>query len=136
MVTAAAALGGDVVFRRESGIARGATASAYRRLLAVHPGQWEHGITNSTDFTWNLDWRSPPRHFNGPGNTSSYYVVTAEASTRSPISPWLPSCSFPVLWFVESPFASVDDYTGTGFLLPPVGSVEGSISEPSRITTQ
>jgi hypothetical protein len=136
---------GTATFRREAGIARGATGVSIvlpAPALPSTPADGSTDVSPSTEFRWSLVPGGVHLIlFNGTATKPSYYVVTAETSTRIPDLPALgaalPSASRYV-WFVVryAPFASVDEYTGMGSLLPPVGSLEGSISIPRGFTTR
>ncbi|HUM14041.1 MAG TPA: carboxypeptidase-like regulatory domain-containing protein [Myxococcaceae bacterium] len=132
-------------FRRESGIARRATDVSIAIPGSVEPSTPADGsteVSTSTEFAWGqLAGGVHLAVFNGAASTPSYYVVTAETSTRIPdltaLGAALPPASR-YSWFVVryAPFASVDEYTGIGFLVPPVGSFEGSISATRGFTTR
>ena len=146
VVTAAARLDGTGdTFRRESGITRGATDVTIvlpTPAVPSTPVDGGTGVSTSTDFRWRpLAGGVHLAIFNGEATKPSFYVVTAEASTHIPDLPALgaalPSASR-YSWFVVgyAPFASVDAYTGIGALVPPIGSFEGSISDPRGFTTR
>ncbi len=146
VVTATAELPtGPASYRRESGIARGATDVSIvlpTPALPSTPADRSTGVSTSTEFAWS---RVPGGvHlviFNGAATKPSFYVVTAEASTRIPdltaLGAELPPTSS-YSWFVVryAPFASVDAYTGIGSLIPPFGSFEASISETRGFITR
>ncbi len=136
---------GSLTFRREPGIARGATAVSIvlpAAALPSAPADESTGVSPSTEFRWSqVPGGVYLILFNGPGTKPSYYVVTAGTSTRIPdltaLGAGLPSASR-YAWFVVryAPFASVDEYTRLGSLLPPVGNLEGSVSLPRGFTTR
>jgi hypothetical protein len=136
---------GAATFRRQSGIARGANDVAVvlpTPALQSTPADGSTGVSASTEFRWSpLEGGVHLVVFNGPGTKPSFYVVTGESGTRIPdlstLGAALPPAS-PYSWFVVgiAPFGSVDDYTGTGFLIPPVGSLDESISDIRRFTTR
>lgn len=136
---------GAGVFRRESGIARGATDVGVVLPLPALPSTPDDGsadVSASTDFRWSpFVGGVHLLVFNGTATTPSYYVVTGETSTRIPDLPALgaalpPATSFS--WFVVGlgPLASVDDYTGIGALIPPLGSLDESISDVRSFVTR
>ena len=99
------------------------------------PADGASGVSPGTEFRWSAF--AGGIHlvvFDGQGASPSYYVVTRETSTRIPDLTAL-GAAFPAGafydWFVVGigPFASVDDFTGTGTLLPRVGSFDESVSD-------
>lgn len=130
---------GAVSFRREAGIPRGATDVSLvlpTPVLSSTPADAAGDVSPSTEFRWSPF--AGGVHlviFSGEAAaTPSYYVVTRETSTRIPDLTAL-GAAFPAGafydWFVVgfAPFASVDDYIQTGSLVPPVGSLDESVSD-------
>ncbi|HZW87699.1 MAG TPA: hypothetical protein VFF12_01355, partial [Myxococcaceae bacterium] len=135
---------GAGVLRRESGIARGATNVAVvlpTPALPTAPANGSADVTPATDFRWNPF--AGGLHlvvFNGTAAKPSYFVVTADSVTHVPDLPAL-GAALPAAssysWFVIglAPLASVDDYTGIGALVPPIGSLDESVSDLRTFTT-
>jgi hypothetical protein len=130
---------GAATFRREAGIARGATDVSIvlpTPALPSTPADGASEVSPATEFRWSPF--AGGVHlviFSGEAAAApSYYVVTRETSTRIPDLTAL-GAAFPAGafydWFVVGfgPFASVDDYTQTGSLVPPVGRLDESVSD-------